>query len=70
MNLYRTMGVIAGTAVVLLAVGYPFRDDTHGWRWIVGGIGWFGFLVCVVALVVLALTAAVRTALGRRAGTT
>lgn len=67
--LYRAMGMVAGTGVVLLAIAYPFRNDAHGWRWIVGGIGWFGFLVCVVALVVLALVAAARAARTRRAGT-
>ena len=67
--LYRTMGVVAGTGVVLLAIGYPFRNDEHGWRWIVGGIGWFGFVACVLVLVVLALVAAARAARTRRAGT-
>jgi hypothetical protein len=57
MRLYKTMGGIAALAVVLLLGGYPFRNDEHGIRWILGGIGWFGFLVCVVALIVLALYA-------------
>jgi hypothetical protein len=57
MRLYKTMGGIGVLAVALLALGYPFRDDDHGVRWILGGIGWFGFLLCMLALVVLALYA-------------
>ncbi|HEX7083556.1 MAG TPA: hypothetical protein VF186_05545 [Gaiellaceae bacterium] len=51
---------MVGTAVlgaILLAGSYPFRDDEHGVRWVLGGIGWFGFLLCAVALIVLALVA-------------
>ncbi|HVU79379.1 MAG TPA: hypothetical protein VHC67_17530 [Gaiellaceae bacterium] len=57
MKLYKTMGGIGALAVALLLVSYPFRDDEHGARWIIGGIGWFGFLLCVLALIVLALVA-------------
>ena len=57
MRLYKTMGGVAALAVLLLLLGYPFRNDDHGIRWILGGIGWFGFLACVVVLIVLALFA-------------
>ncbi len=66
MKLYKTMGGIGVLAVVLLALGYPFRNDEHGVRWVLGGIGWFGFLLCVVALIVLALVALGRTVLRRQ----
>jgi hypothetical protein len=59
-----------GTAVlggVLLAASYPFRDDEHGVRWVLGGIGWFGFLLCVLALIVLALVALGRSVFRRAA---
>jgi hypothetical protein len=59
-----------GTAVlgaVLLAAGYPFRDDGHGVRWVLGGIGWFGFLLCMLALIVLALVALGRSVFRRAA---
>jgi hypothetical protein len=51
------MGGIGVLAVALLLLGYPFRNDQHGVRWVLGGIGWFGFLICVVALIILALAA-------------
>ncbi len=57
MKLYKTMGGIGILAVVLLALSYPFRNDEHGIRWILGGIGWLGFLLCVLTLIVLALAA-------------
>jgi len=56
-KLYKAMAAIAVLAVALLALGYPFQNDEHGIRWILGGIGWFGFLLCVLALVVLGLYA-------------
>jgi len=55
--LYKTM---IGTAVLggaLLALSAVFADDNHGVEWILGGIGWFGFLVCALALVGLVLVA-------------
>jgi hypothetical protein len=61
MRLYKTMGGIAVAAVILLLGSYPFRNDDHGIRWVLGGIGWFGFLLCAVALIVLVLYALGRT---------
>lgn len=46
--------------VVLFALSGIFKDDTHGARWVLGGIGWFGFLLTSLALIVLAATALVR----------
>ena len=62
MSLYRAMGAIAVTGAVLLVLSGVFKDAKHGVSWVLGGIGWFGFLICVVALVVLALVALVRGA--------
>jgi hypothetical protein len=56
-KIYKVMGAIAVLAALLLAEGYPFRNDEHGVKWVLGGIGWFGFLLCSVALIVLALVA-------------
>jgi len=56
-KLYKTMGGIAVLAVALLFLSYPFRDDEHGVKWILGGIGWFGFFLCMLALIVLGLFA-------------
>ncbi len=57
MTLYKTMGGIGALGACLLAFSYPFRNAEHGVRWVLGGIGWFGFLACVLALIVLALVA-------------
>ena len=65
MRLYKFMAGIAALAGVLLLGGYAFRNDDHGIRWVLGGIGWFGFLACVVALIVLALVALGRTVFRR-----
>jgi multisubunit Na+/H+ antiporter MnhB subunit len=67
MKLYKTMGTIAVLAIVLLFGSYPFRNDEHGVRWVLGGIGWFGFLACALALVALALVALARGLRGRTA---
>jgi hypothetical protein len=56
-KLYKAMGGIAILGAGLLALSGVFSDDKHGLKWVLGGIGWFGFLVCVLALVVLALVA-------------
>jgi len=56
-TLYKAMGGIGVLGACLLAFSYPFRNDEHGVRWALGGIGWFGFLACLVALIVLALVA-------------
>jgi len=43
--------------IALFALSGVFKDDTHGVRWVLGGIGWFGFLLCVLALIVLTVVA-------------
>jgi hypothetical protein len=54
--LYKLMIAIAVIAVPLFVLGGVFAD-AHGFTGVLGGIGWFGFLLCVVALIVLALAA-------------
>ena len=67
MKLYKTMGGIAVLAIALALGSYPFRNDDHGVRWVLGGIGWFGFLACALALIVLTLVAVGRGLRGRTA---
>lgn len=57
MNLYKAMAAVAVLGGGLLALGAVFSNDEHGIKWILGGVGWFGFLVCALALIVLALVA-------------
>ena len=66
MNLYKVMGSIFGVAVVLFVLSGVFKDDDHGVKWVLGGIGWFGFLLCALVLIVLALVALARNIRSRR----
>jgi hypothetical protein len=67
-KLYRTMIALFVTAAVLIGVsGIPALGDAHhGWKWVAGGIGWFGGLLCALLLIALALYAIARTAIDRR----
>ncbi len=58
---------LAVLAVPLFVMGGVW-DQAHGVTGVLGGIGWFGFLLCALALVVLALYALGR-GLFRRAST-
>ena len=61
MKLYKVMGGVAAVGACLLILSYPFRNDDHGVRWVLGGIGWFGFLLCVLTVIVMSLVALART---------
>ena len=63
--LYKTMIGTAGLGAVLLAMSAVFQNDDHGVKWVLGGVGWFGFMLCVLALIVLALVALGRSVLRR-----
>jgi hypothetical protein len=54
--------VLSALAVVLFVISGIFKNG-GGWRTIAGGIGWFGFLACLLSLLVLAALASMR---GRR----
>lgn len=48
---------------LLLALSYPWRDETSGIGMIVSSIGWFGFLLALLVILVVAgsmVTASVR----------
>jgi len=63
--LYKAMLAVAGIGAVLFALGGVFQHSKHGVEWVLGGIGWFGFLLCVLTLIVLALVALGRGVLRR-----
>ncbi|HEU5372846.1 MAG TPA: hypothetical protein VFU51_10700 [Gaiellaceae bacterium] len=65
--LYKLMIGIAALAVPLLVIS-GIWDNAHGFTGVLGGIGWFGFLLCVLTLIVLVLYALGRGVL-RRAST-
>jgi hypothetical protein len=67
-KLYRTMIALFVTAAVLIGIsGIPaLKNSDHGWKWILGGIGWFGGVLLVLGVIVLALYALARAAVARR----
>jgi hypothetical protein len=50
--LYKLMIAITVLAAPLLVMSGVW-DNAHGFTGVLGGIGWFGFLLCVLALIVL-----------------
>jgi hypothetical protein len=42
-------------------------DNAHGFEGVLGGIGWFGFLACVLALIALVVTTLGRSLFRRAA---
>jgi hypothetical protein len=46
-------------AVVLFVLSGIFQDS-HGFEGVLGGIGWFGFLLCALLLIVWGVVALVR----------
>jgi flagellar biogenesis protein FliO len=67
-KLYRTMIALFVAAAALIGIsGIPaLKNADHGWKWILGGIGWFGGLLLALAVIVLALYALARVAASRR----
>ena len=62
----RVLSVTALVAVFFVALSYPGRADTAGAWYYISAIGWFGFLITFVVLIVLAVIAAVHRSSGRR----
>jgi hypothetical protein len=56
-NITKTMLGVTALGAVLFVLSGVFKDDKHGVKWVLGGIGWFGFLLCLATLIVLALVA-------------
>lgn len=66
-KLYRTMIVLFVTAAILIGIsGIPaLKNAKHGWKDVLGGIGWFGGLLVALTLIVLALYAIGRATFDR-----
>ena len=62
----RVLSVTALIAVFFFALSYPGRRDTAGAWYYISAVGWFGFLITFVVLIVLAVIAAVHRFSGRR----
>jgi hypothetical protein len=56
----RAAAVLAAGAVVLFAMSGVFKN-AGGLEGVLGGIGWFGFLLCALVLVVWGIVAFVRS---------
>jgi hypothetical protein len=67
-KLYRTMIALFVVSAALIGIsGIPaLKKADHGWKWVLGGIGWFGGVVVALAVIVLALYALARAAASRR----
>jgi hypothetical protein len=67
-KLYRTMIALFVAAAALIGIsGIPaLKNADHGWKWVLGGIGWFGGLLLALAALVLALYTLARAAAARR----
>jgi uncharacterized membrane protein len=63
----RVLAVVAAVAVGLFFLSAPGADETSGAWYYISAFGWFGFLIAMLLLVVLAVAAAVM-AVGRRRG--
>ena len=61
----RVLAVVAAVAAGLFILSAPGANDTSGAWYYISAFGWFGFLITMLVLIVLALAAAVM-ALGRR----
>lgn len=55
MNLRRTVLALLVALPVLLALSYPWREATSGVGAVISGIGWFGFMLDVLALMAIAI---------------
>lgn len=71
MNRYTLLsGLFALDVALFVLAGVPaFKHAHHGVKWVIGGIGWFGGLVCTVALIALAVATLVQHARARRTRT-
>lgn len=50
----------------LLALSYPWRDANHGTGAILSAIGWFGFLIAMLTVIVVSTALATRRLRTRR----
>ena len=61
MKLARILVPLLVLDVALFVMSGVFKNDRHGVRWVLGGVGWFGFCLLTLALIVWAVVAIVRS---------
>ena len=57
---WRGAAALLALDVVLFIMSGVFKDS-HGFKGVLGGIGWFGFLLCTLVLIVWGIVALVRS---------
>lgn len=57
---WRGAAALFALDVVLFIMSGVFKDS-HGFKGVLGGIGWFGFLLCTLVLIVWGIVALVRS---------
>jgi hypothetical protein len=67
MKIYKAMGGVAAVGAVCFVLAASIGNHEHGVKGVFAGIGWFGFLASVLALIVLAVAALGRGVLRRTA---
>jgi uncharacterized membrane protein len=55
----RVISITALIAVAMLALSYPGRGDRAGAWYYISAIGWFGFLLSILAIIVFAVMASI-----------
>lgn len=56
---FRVLSITALIAVLFLALSYPGKHDTAGAWYYISTIGWFGFLLTMLAFISFAVMAGV-----------
>ena len=65
---WRGPAALFALAVVLCVMSGVFKDS-HGFKGALGGIGWFGWMLCVLGLIVWGVVSLVQSRRSAPAGT-
>ena len=57
---FRVISITALIAVAFVALSYPGKDDTTGAWYYISAIGWFGFLLSILAIIIFAVMAGIQ----------
>lgn len=60
LSLYRLLGISAAVDAIAFACSGLLKHQKHGVGYVLGDIAWFGFLIGVLVVVGLAITAAIQ----------
>ena len=57
---FRVISITALIAVAFVALSYPGKDDTTGAWYYISAIGWFGFMLSILAIIIFAVMAGIQ----------